>query len=203
MPPSATLRRISYRLHNRAPIRASSADGAIGAMLAAVSAVPSAGQKPASSANTRWHVGQLFMQGRPRRVTAPGYRGLSSVRSLDFAFAREAALGDTTALAAWRGARTKTCTYVVRKIRRRSSRARGGSGRALGPTRPPEAVGHVCSARVSQSTRYRREQRGRLVPLNPRYRSPPQAPPFCVDCADSARAIRRQGSEALPVPRNR
>src|SRR5580658_442005 len=42
-------------------MRASSADGATGAMLAAVSAVPSAGQKPASFGNTRWHCGQLFI----------------------------------------------------------------------------------------------------------------------------------------------
>ena len=39
---------------------------AIGTMLACCSEVPSAGQKPASSGNTRMHLGQLFMVGEWR-----------------------------------------------------------------------------------------------------------------------------------------
>jgi hypothetical protein len=45
-------------------MRGSSADGATGAMLAAVRAVPSAGQKPASFGKLRWQTGQLFMGNR-------------------------------------------------------------------------------------------------------------------------------------------
>ena len=47
-------------------MRASSAEGAAGAMLAAARAVPSAGQNPASFGKTRWHVGQLFMKTQAR-----------------------------------------------------------------------------------------------------------------------------------------
>ena len=47
-------------------MRGSSAEGATGAILAAVSGVPSAGQNPASFGNVRWHVGQLFIVGEAR-----------------------------------------------------------------------------------------------------------------------------------------
>src|SRR5579875_1433872 len=62
-------------------MRGSSVDGAIGAMLAAASGVPSAGQKPASFGNTRWQIGQLFMSAaRARRTSVRAYRARASER---------------------------------------------------------------------------------------------------------------------------
>src|SRR5689334_9944999 len=60
-------------------MRGSSSTSGGGAMLAATSAVPSAGQKPASFGYTRWHFGQLF--NAPSLCSASSLRSLGHLRS--------------------------------------------------------------------------------------------------------------------------